>query len=306
MKSLLVRCTPLLFCAASCLQVTVKDPASELLSLEIPFEAVVDEAPFACGVSYDNLGLTGTTYQPMDFRLYVHNVRLVDPFGEEVPVTLSEDGLFQHQGVALLDFADQGGLCSNGTAATHTKITGTAPAGDYTGLRFTLGLPFEQNHQDATLAPAPLNDLGMFWGWQFGYLFARIEGATNGLPQGHNFHLGSTGCAPPKPGQNGSTGCANPNTLEVDLAGFTPGEVAVFVDLGSLFLDSDLDSNTPETAVGCMSFPGDPECEPIFGALGLPFGNIPAQANAQRLFYLGGSCARLAAEGGPVPYHCEH
>ena len=288
--------------ASGCLRVEA-DFTPNTIAVEIPFQAVVGEQAFACGAIYDNVGSTETSYQPMEFRLFVHNVRLVDAQGQEVAVDLTEDGVFQGDGVALLDFADTAGLCSNGTAAINTKIVGTAPFGEYSGLRFTLGVPFAQNHQDVTVAPAPLNDLGLFWGWQFGFLFARIEGATTGLPQGHNFHLGSTDCAAPAPGENGTTGCNSPNRVEVNLPGFLAEADEVVVDLAALFADSDLDANTEQTAVGCMSFPDDPECDPIFSRLGLPYGAIPANPGVQSLFSVGERCA-VSITNGPVPVHC--
>lgn len=292
---------------SGCLAVTTPLPGEEVepVAVVIPFQALVGQEPFFCGGVYGGLGTTGTEYQPMEFRLYVHNLRLIDAEDNEIPVTLDNDGAFQGDGLALLDFADNGGLCTNGTAATHTELTGTVPPGEYVGLRFTLGVPFDKNHQDATVAPAPLNDLGLFWGWQFGYLFARIEGTTTGLPQGHNFHLGSTGCTPPAPGQNGTSGCTSENRVEVDLPGFSiNGEIAVNVDLAALFSGSDLDTNAPDTAVGCMSFPGDTDCPPIFSRLGLPFdGSQPGTVDPS-VFYLGGHCAALTQPGQPSPIHC--
>ena len=84
--------------------------------------------------------------------------------GEE-PLSLEQDGAFHNGEVALLDFEDDTGSCSNGTAQTHTQITGTVPEGEYTGLRFTIGVPAERNHVNQATAPSPLNIEGMFWSW---------------------------------------------------------------------------------------------------------------------------------------------
>jgi hypothetical protein len=54
---------------------------------------VVGSQDFACGQLYTGVGTTATTYEPKDFRLYVHNVRLLSEEGTEVPVTLTEDGV---------------------------------------------------------------------------------------------------------------------------------------------------------------------------------------------------------------------
>jgi uncharacterized repeat protein (TIGR04052 family) len=242
------------------------------MAVTIPFEARVGGEPFACGQRYAGLGTTKTVYEPQDFRLYVHDVRLISDSGQEVPVALTPDTKWQAEGVALLDFADKKGLCANGTAETYTQLVGTVPEGTYRGLRFRLGVPFALNHQDVSTAPAPFNDPVLFWGWRTGYLFVRIDGRTTGLPGGYFMHLGSTDCAPPPSGQtSGTAGCDFPNRSEVSLAAFTPGQGKVVVDLAALLADANLDVNAdvPNTSLGCMSQKEDPDCAPVFHRMGL-------------------------------------
>ncbi|WP_225409120.1 MbnP family copper-binding protein [Stigmatella hybrida] len=247
-------------------------PVKPTVAITIPFEARVGSEPFACGQRYAGLGTTKTAYDPQDFRLYVHDVRLVSDTGQEVPVALTPDGRWQAEGVALLDFADKKGLCSNGTAETYTQLVGTVPEGTYRGLRFRLGVPFALNHQDVSTAPAPFNDPILFWGWRTGYLFVRIDGRTTGLPGGYFMHLGSTDCAPPPAGQtSGTAGCDFPNRPDVSLDTFTPGQGKVVVDLAALLADANLDVNAevPNTSLGCMSQKEDPDCTPVFHRMGL-------------------------------------
>ncbi|MGI9627435.1 MAG: MbnP family protein, partial [Longimicrobiales bacterium] len=75
-------------------------------AVAINFQAQVNGAAFACGTSYDNVGTSNTTITPVDFRFYVHDVRLVTSAGSEVPVELTQDGQWQREGLALLDFED--------------------------------------------------------------------------------------------------------------------------------------------------------------------------------------------------------
>lgn len=253
-------------------------PPRSAAPLTLRFLARVGAEPFACGRQYDGLGVSRSRYEPMDLRLYVHDVRLVTTDQREVPFVLSEDE-FQRQGIALLDFEDASGACKNGTSRTHTALTGSAPPGEYTGLRFRVGVPAEQNHQDASTAAAPLDELGLFWSWRMGYLFFRAEGRTTGLPQGHNVHIGSTACTPPPDGRESGWRCATENVFEVSLSGADPRRQTVILDLARLFAGSDLDRNTDETALGCMSFEGDPECAPLFHQLGLRYGDQPAPSS---------------------------
>jgi len=75
------------------------------------------------------------------------------------------------------------------------------PAGDYSEMRFLVGLPAEVNHSDATqYAPDhPLSPElnGLHWGWQGGYVFLALEGlwSKEAAPDsrfashGYSFHL---------------------------------------------------------------------------------------------------------------------
>jgi uncharacterized repeat protein (TIGR04052 family) len=274
---------------ASSLACGVQAEAEKTLPVDIAFEARVGAQPFSCGRTYTGLGTTATTYAPIDFRVYLHDVRLVTADGREVPVTLTEDGRWQKSGALLLDFADQSGACDKGTAAMNTHLVGTVPedASPYQGLRFKIGLPGSLNHQDVSIAPPPFNDTGLFWSWRGGYLFTRIEGRTAGLPGGHNMHLGSTDCPLLEPGQT-SDGCAFPNRPEVSLEGFTPGVSRVVMDLASLFAHSNLDadSGVPNTAIGCMASRNDPDCAPVFKQLGLAFGAESGDPRAQAFIRL--------------------
>ena len=235
------------------------------------FKPMVGDKPFACGQSYENIGTTNSKITPTDFRFYVHNVRLIDASGKETPVTLEQDGKWQFQNLALLDFENGTGPCSNGTADTNEVIKGKAPAGNYTGVKFTVGVPFEQNHQDPAKAPSPLNLTQLMWVWNAGYKFARIEMQTTGLPTGWMLHLGSTGCSPSDTRQTIPTKCEYPNRAEITLSNFNVNGDLVVTDLKKLLDGANMDVNQPKTARGCMSAQNDADCGPLFTNLGLPF-----------------------------------
>jgi uncharacterized repeat protein (TIGR04052 family) len=253
------------------------------LDVALTFKPRVGTQPFACGQTYTGLGTTGATYEPKDFRLYVHNVRLINEASEEVPLQLKEDGAWQRDGVVMLDFEDKTGLCTNGTQAMNDRILGTAPRGQYVGLRFTVGMPFAKNHQDVSIASAPFNVSTLFWSWAGGYKFIRLDGRTSGLPNGHNFHLGSTECQASGPNQ--VTSCQRPNRFDVELSSFDPtGANSVVLDVAALFAGSNMDTNQAQTAPGCMSDGTDEDCAPIFQRLGLGFGSAQGTPGAQTFF----------------------
>ena len=254
-------------------------PAREPISLA--FAATVGDEPFVCGQTFTGLGASADQSLTIrDARMYVHNVRLVTREGDEVALRLDEDA-FQHDGLAYIDFADSGIAGCEGNPETRLVINGTAPAGDYVGVRFTMGVPLETNHDDASIAASPLNITDMFWAWQSGYKFLRVDGASVGLPA-WRFHLGSTGCEGADPAAGMVTSCAAPNRVEVSLMDMDPATDTILLDLGALVDSVDLDTQTVDTPPGCMSGATDPDCLGYFEALGLPHGAMAA--GTQRVF----------------------
>lgn len=85
------------------------------------FKPTVGDKAFACGESYDGIGATSSKITPSDFRLFVHNVRLIDQAGKETPVTLEQDSKWQFENLALLNFENGSGPCANGTPDTRDQ-----------------------------------------------------------------------------------------------------------------------------------------------------------------------------------------
>lgn len=272
--------------------------AAGTLPVTVRFAAQVNGQPFACGQSYASIGTTRSTITPSDWRFYVSEVALVDEAGRAVPLSLAQDGVWQFENIALLDFENGSGPCRNGTTGLNTEVRGTVPAGRYVGLRFTLGVPFARNHGDPTVAPSPLNLTAMFWNWQGGYKFVKFDTASSGLAlapaaaggghgsaaaSGFSVHLGSTMCASPSRTEAPQAACANPNRVAVAFERFDAARQTVVADIGTLLAGANVDANAPNTSPGCMSFPGDADCPPVMGALGLAYGGAVAPG-PQRLF----------------------
>ena len=260
----------------------VAAPALADQPVTITFAAEMAGTPFTCAQAYDGIGVTGSTVEVADFRVFVTNARLIGADGAETPIALDQDGVWQVANVALLDFEDATGTCVNGTPGMNTTLRGTVPAGDYTGLAFDIGVPFDLNHSDPTLAPSPLNLTAMFWNWQGGYKFIKIELSSTGLPVTHEanrgwaLHLGSTGCASEARTVAPAADCANPNHVAVRFDAFDPVANTVIFDVAPVLAEANVDYNTPDTSPGCMSFLNDDDCVPVISRLGLPFRDIPA------------------------------
>lgn len=245
----------------------------------IPFRAVVGADPYVCGERYV---VNGTGIEGRDLRFYVSDVRLVTPEGEEMSLVLEQDGLWQYENVALLDFEDGTAGCRNGTPQTRDRITGIAPDGRYGAVRFVLGVPEHLNHINQATAPSPLSLTALFWSWNAGYKFLRAEVLSDGLPQGFFVHLGSTRCMPEGRATAPATSCGNPNRLEVELP-FDPDEADhVVFDFAALLEGTALAGGEETQRGACMSSPEDARCAPVFSALGLPFPD--RETGEQRVF----------------------
>lgn len=246
--------------------------------VRIAFAGLVGGMPAACGATYHGIGTTSADLTLADFRLYVHDVRLVTEDGREVPLALTNDA-WQHEGVALLDFEDGSTGCESGTSVTNAIVHGTTTeSGPFTGVRLKVGVPFELNHADASTAPSPLDYTSMFWSWNLGYKFVRVDALTS-QPEGFHVHLGSTGCAGDG---RGNVTCAEENLAEVALDGFDPEADTIAVDVADLLSESAIDTNQGGPP-GCQGSYDDADCEPIFHALGLTYGGVAAPA-PQRFF----------------------
>ena len=262
--------------------------------LTLPFKAVVGADPVSCGTTFTGLGTSGTDVSFADFRFFVHDLALVTDQGEVIPVSLDASADGQNADVALLDFRDKADLNESGdlldvcTAGTDEnpgyKDTvqvsfNLDPAVTIQSVQFSLGVPFDLNHANPTSAEEPLRSpgkaSGMTWNWQNGYKFF----AADTLPVGANrwnLHIGSTGCeVTPSELEQGAEPetCANENRARVTLpvGALDLENLAIQVDYAALVSGSNLGLDQGG-APGCMSFPGDPECEAVFERLALPWG----------------------------------
>ncbi len=225
------------------------DDASGDVPVAIKFEALTGGVPFKCGAMINDVGSTKAKFTFSDYRFYVHDVRLVTAGGFERPVTLDDDGKFQADGLALMDFEDASGSCAEGgTPDLHTTLTGKAPDDDYAALRFKVGVPYEKNHADAATAAAPLNLTSMFWIWQSGYKFIRIDGAVamgdmrGSMHEGHDH--GATSSDTARDTVDDTESGSVPATDDDDDGGHG-GATGFFVHLGSTGCASDAPTSAP-------------------------------------------------------------
>ena len=215
----------------------------------ISFELKLNKKSFSCSEAVEGWTLT-------DFRFFVSNILI-----NGNAASLVADNLWQTNRVALLDFEDGTGSCSNGDSKinTHIKISKHIKTGDV--LEFDIGVPFDQNHANPVKANGPLRNMSMHWSWRTGYKFIRF-GAKNLEGESLNVHLGSTGCVGE---MTDVEHCIYPNRAKVKLNVVDP-QKAILIHMDRfLFAPRDL----ADLRWGCMSERDDVGCEPVFKALGL-------------------------------------
>lgn len=252
------------------------DRDQDVQQVTVRFDGLINGASFPDDCSpVSGVGSDSSTVTPVDFSFYIHDVSLSGPDGP-VTVDLASDGAYQDGRVALLDLS----ACDG--SPTNFTVKGTVPSGTYSGLSFVLGVPEDLNHQDTNAAAAPLSYPPLQWNWRDGWKFARLDFSD---ANGSFFvHLGSTGtgaggfgcgtgpgnAAPAQP-------CTNANRYSITLPGFDPTTDVVTADIGALVAQEPIGSvvgGAGRSQRGCMSSPGDPECDTILARFGTEFFSV--------------------------------
>tara|TARA_R110001592_G_scaffold112966_7_gene311658 strand:- start:93 stop:989 length:897 start_codon:yes stop_codon:yes gene_type:complete len=258
----------------------------------IPFAARAGASDINCDTQLTGLGTDFASGSIRAFALYIHDVVLINSDGSELPLSLTDND-WQNSGVALLDYQDKIDNCASDTSKpTNTSLIGSVEGGleNVSGIRFTVGVPEELNHDDASAAVTPLNRTDLFWSWQTGYKHMRMDVAPDGgvmKPDNSsvttwNIHLGSTGCVGNV--QSGETvSCTSNNRPTIELDDIDIGSQRIVLDYSKLVRNNALLTDNGG-APGCMSGPTDPECAGVFDALGMGLGDSADPTPGQAVF----------------------
>ncbi|WP_199509204.1 MbnP family copper-binding protein [Glaciecola sp. KUL10] len=122
-----------------------------------------------------------------------------------------------------------------------------------TSLNFLIGVPFLQNHANPLTQSSPLNIASMFWSWQMGYKFMRVD--LRSSTDSFAFHLGSTGCQSASRVRAPASECEQPNRVPISLdlkpehIGITENEVTINI---AIQVDQLLNGITISRENACM------------------------------------------------------
>jgi hypothetical protein len=153
--------------------------------MRIAFDNVVGSSDLKLGTgTYQNA--VGESFSITKFNYFVSNIRLRKEDGSEF-VVAQDSSYF---------------LVQEENPASQTITLSNVPAGNYTGITFVVGVDSARSMADISkrtgiLDPA-LNN-GMYWDWNSGYIFMKIEGTSAVAPAAQNnaffYHIGGFGRA---------------------------------------------------------------------------------------------------------------
>ena len=192
-----------------------------------------------------------------ELAFYVSDVKMIDSAGAAFPVRLNDLKPWQNEGAALISLAVG---CAESTEPGNRMVSGSVARGRYAAVEFSIGVPFERNHLNPMRAAPPLNVPSMFWTWQTGYKFMRLD-----LGNAWSFHLGSTGCVSDSAMRPPRQPCRQPNVTRIRLPVETAQGGNVLIDLDALL--AGIDTTSADNCVG--AYRERRVCRQLLQALGL-------------------------------------
>jgi uncharacterized repeat protein (TIGR04052 family) len=238
-------------------------------SVEIQFALTYDDAAFSCD---DKFVVDGLAWQLSQLQFYISEIEVKDARNNWQSARVNVENSAAASPPAAKNttsssVALMGGIC--GQAQTWRVNLASPIARDAIGgLKFTLGVPQHLNHLNPLTQPSPLNQSDMFWTWQLGYKFVRMELAS----PNHQwiFHLGSTGCQSASPVRPPEAPCLFANRPTIVLDNFTE-EKTIALDLSALLKDIKLSQDN-----SCQSAQDLALCQQLFERVGI--------SNPQQIF----------------------
>lgn len=142
-------------------------------ALTLEFDHIVNSEPLVLETK-DYQNANGDSFKVTVFKYYISNITLTKADGSSYKVPES---------YYLIDASKPSSFLNN---------VNDIPAGDYTNISFIIGVDKERNlagAQTGALDPT----LGMFWTWNSGYIFVKMEGSSpQSTAANHTltFHIG--------------------------------------------------------------------------------------------------------------------
>ena len=163
------------------------NPVANSVTLE--FNNTFGETPIVLGDATSssatvNTSEAGQTHHFSEVKYVISNIRLIKANGTEIPYNVND----LDNGATVINQANP---------ETLSYIMNDIPVGDYTEIKFGLGVKQELNTLDQVSFPifyanAGENDTEMMWEWGTGYRFTKLEGFYDTDNKDLSIHTGST------------------------------------------------------------------------------------------------------------------
>ncbi|WP_461533898.1 MbnP family protein [Sinomicrobium sp.] len=131
-----------------------------------------------------NKSAAGQLHHFSELKYAISNIRLIGKNGEEFPYHIND----LDRGATVIDQSKSESL---------DFVLTNIPSGEYSGIKFGLGIKQELNTLDELRFPnfyatAGANDTEMMWEWGSGYRFVKLEGFYDTDHKQMSIHTGST------------------------------------------------------------------------------------------------------------------
>jgi hypothetical protein len=151
-------------------------------TLQMEFDHKFGSNDFEFGVDYTNAA--GEQMKFSMFKYFISNIKLVKDDNTEISIP----GDVQYF------------LVDHSKTDSRTIVINNVPVGNYKSVKFIIGVDSLANTLDVAARPPALdvagNAAGMYWSWNSGYVFVKVEGTSPASPQADNifkFHIGGFG-----------------------------------------------------------------------------------------------------------------
>ncbi len=157
------------------------DP-SEKGSLSVEFDNVVGNRNLQLGGQQNYTNAAGETFSVDIFDYYISNIILTDKNNNQYIVP-------QDSSYFLIQESER---------ASQEITLHNIPAGNYTSITFTIGVDSLRNTMDVGRRTGALDPAtGMYWAWNSGYIFLKLEGKSAQAPDDaggkYRYHIGGFG-----------------------------------------------------------------------------------------------------------------
>ncbi|MBU2919881.1 hypothetical protein KO504_00880 [Winogradskyella psychrotolerans] len=163
------------------------NPVANNVTLE--FNNTFGDTPIVLGDATSNAATKNTSdagqiHHFEEVKYVISNIRLIKADGTEIPYHVND----LDNGATVVD---------QSKPETLSYVMSDIPAGDYTEIKFGLGVRSDLNTLDQISFPtfyenAGANDTQMHWEWGTGYRFTKLEGFYDTDNKQLSFHSGST------------------------------------------------------------------------------------------------------------------